>query len=158
VARDVAEAARKDSGVTGLLVLEDPQLRVAIALERAVPVEMVGLEVEEDRDAGSQLVDVFELEARQLADDPVVFAELPVQLRERAADVAGHGRLEHRPEQLAGRRLAVRAGDADQPGGQEPVAELDLTPDRDLARASTRHERGISRYARALDDEFDIIE
>ncbi len=119
---------------------------------------MVGLEVEEDRDAGPELVDVLELEARQLADDPVAFADLPVQLGERSADVAGDGRLEHRAEQLARRRLAVGAGDADQPGRQQPVAELDLAPNRDLARASSRHERGSSRHARALDDEFDIIE
>jgi hypothetical protein len=119
---------------------------------------MIGLEVEEDRDAGLEFVDVLELEARQLADDPVVFADLPVQVGERAAHVAGDRGLEHRAEKLARRRLAVGAGDADQAAGQEPVAELDLAPDRDLARASSRQERGISRHARALDDEFDIIE
>ena len=42
-----AEAARDD---LRLGTLEDAQLRVAIGLERAVPVEMVGLEVEQDGD------------------------------------------------------------------------------------------------------------
>ena len=51
--------------------LEDAQLRVAVGLERAVAVEVVGLEVEQHRDVAGELVHVLELERRQLADDPV---------------------------------------------------------------------------------------
>jgi hypothetical protein len=58
----------RDDGERG--ALEDAQLRGAIGVERAVPVEVVGLEVEKDGDVTSERVDVLELEARQLAHDP----------------------------------------------------------------------------------------
>ena len=53
-----------------LRALEDAQLRVAIGLERPMPVEMVGLEVEQDCDVARERHDVLELEARELAHDP----------------------------------------------------------------------------------------
>ena len=71
-ARHLAEPARHDRGVLRDLVLEDPELRVAVRLEAAVAVEVVGLEVEQHGDARPELVDVLELEARELADDPRV--------------------------------------------------------------------------------------
>ena len=49
--RDLAEAARDDRRVRFGLVLEDAELGIAVALERAVPVEVVGLEVEQHGDA-----------------------------------------------------------------------------------------------------------
>ena len=82
-----------------------------------------------------------------------------------AADVAGDldgasGRAEDRAEQLGRRRLPVRAGDADQvrAGGQQPIAELDLAPDGDAARAGAGDERRLGRYARALDHQFHPLE
>ena len=69
-----AEPARHDRDILGGLVLEDPQLGVAVALEGAVPVEVVGLEVEQHGDPRPKLLDVLELEARELADDPCVRA------------------------------------------------------------------------------------
>ena len=96
--------------------LEDAQLRVAVRLERPVAVEVVRLEVEQHRDLARELVDVLELERRELADDPVRGANGG----ERRADVSrdddvAAGGAEDRAEQLGGRRLAVRAGDADEP-------------------------------------------
>ena len=51
-ARHVAEPARHDGDVVAGLPLEDPELRVRVALERAVAVEVVGLEVQQDGDLG----------------------------------------------------------------------------------------------------------
>ena len=65
------EAARDDLRPRPL---EDAQLRVPVGRERAVPVEVVGLEVEQNGDVAGELVDVFELERGQLADDPVRLA------------------------------------------------------------------------------------
>ena len=62
------EAARHDLRARAL---EDAQLRVAVRLERAVPVEVVRLEVEQHGDVARELVHVLELERRQLADHPV---------------------------------------------------------------------------------------
>src|SRR5581483_9280269 len=96
--------------------------------------EVVGLDVEQDGDTRPQLVHVLELEARQLADDPAVGGEQPVERAQRPPDVAGDRRLaavrpEHRPEELARRRLAVRPGHAQERLLQDPEAELDLAPD-----------------------------
>ena len=60
--------------------LEDAQLRGAVGVERAVAVEVVRLEVEQHGDVAGELVHVLELEARELADDPV---------RARARDESG---------------------------------------------------------------------
>ena len=80
-ARNLAEAARDDGRVVLGLRLEDPELRVDVPLERAVPVEMVGLEVEEDGDARTQRLDVLELERGELADDPRVLGHAPDERR-----------------------------------------------------------------------------
>jgi len=116
-----AEAARHDLRPGPL---EDAQFRVAVGLEGAVPVEMVGLEVEQHGDTQAQALDVLELETGELADDPTVGVELTVEVADRPADIAGHlhlatGRAEDRAQKLGRRRLAVSAGDADQGVGKE---------------------------------------
>src|SRR6185312_13063202 len=110
---DSLEAAAAGDNL-GASPLEDSQLRVAVGLEGAVPVEMVRLEVEQHCDLAGQLVHVLELKARQLADDERARLDLAVEVGQRAADVSRGRRLEDRAEQLRGRRLAVRAGDADE--------------------------------------------
>ena len=85
-----AEPARHDRGVRGRLSLEDPELELRVVLERAVPVEVVGLEVEENGNARLQRVNVLQLERRELADDPRVRRRGADERRERAADVSGH--------------------------------------------------------------------
>ena len=69
-ARDLVEPDRHNGRVLLELVFEDAQLGGAVGLERAVAVEVVRLQVEQDRDARSELVDVLELETRELTDDP----------------------------------------------------------------------------------------
>ena len=135
------------------------------ASKRAVTVEVVGLEVEEHRDVARELVHVLELEARELADDRRAGLDLarrrPVSARPTfpATSTRRPAAREDRAEQLGRRRLPVRARDADQRvAGEQPVAELDLAPDRDAARTRSRGERRRSRHARALDDELDTLE
>jgi hypothetical protein len=67
---------RPDRHVVLGLVGEDPQLGLAVGLERPVPVEVVLLEVQEDGAIGRELVGVLELERRALADDRRVVAHL----------------------------------------------------------------------------------
>src|SRR5207302_7357683 len=87
-AGDYVEAARNDRDVRLGLVLEDAQLRVAIGVIRAVTIEVVRLQVQQDGDARPETVDVLELEARELAHDPRVARNRVVESRQRAADVA----------------------------------------------------------------------
>ena len=107
---------------------------------------------------------VFQLKARELADDRRVYVDLLGDVGQRPSDVPrdfdgpSRGAKDLR-EQLGRRRLAVRAGDADQRVPvQEPVAELDLTPDRHTARACGRGERRGTRNPRALDHELDTVQ
>src|SRR6185295_17933413 len=108
-------------------------------------------------------MDVLELEARQLAHDPGVSVERTVEARQRTADVARDrdrpiGGTEHRTEQLARRRLAVRAGDTDERVPQQAKAELDLAPDRDPTRPCSRRQRRFPGHARALDQQLDAVQ
>ena len=137
--------------------LEDAELGRAVGVEGAVPVEVVGLEVEKDGDVAGERVDVLELEARELAHDPRILGGSLGGLGERPPDVAGDldgtaGGTEDRAEQLGRRRLPIRAGDADEarPARQQSIAELDLAPDRDSARVRGCDERRLRRNARAL--------
>src|SRR5580765_236272 len=114
-----AEATRHDGEVGFRLVLEQAQLRGAIRVKRPVTVEVVGLEVEKDADARPEAVHVLQLEARKLADDPGVLFDCAVERSDWTANVAGDGHgpvccAEDRTQQLARRRLPVRAGDAEE--------------------------------------------
>src|SRR5439155_15372285 len=107
---------------------------------------------QEERDLARERGDALELKRRGLADDELALGVLPVEPGQRAADVARHRRAEHRAEELGRRRLPVRPRDTGEPHAQEPVAELDLGPDRDSALARRRDERILARNARRLDE------
>ena len=80
------------------------------------------------------------------------------ELAERGADVPGGAGAEHRAEQLGRRRLAVRAGDADDRVREQSRRQLDLAPDGDPALARRHDERRLARHARALDQHLDAVE
>ena len=157
-----AESARHDRGVRCALTLEDPELELRVVLERAVPVEVVGLQVEENGNARLQRVDVLELERRELADDPRVRRRRADQGRERTAHVSGHfdispGGAEDGAEELRRGRLPVRPGDAENRIRKESRAELDLAPDGQATRPRALHEHRLTRDSRALHDEIDPL-
>ena len=102
------------------LVEEDPLLGGQVAGEVAVPVEMVGRDVEQRRRARAKAIDRLELEARQLDDEDPVRRSVDHR-RERPPDVAADldgeaGAGEQRAGHRRGGRLAVAAGDADHRG------------------------------------------
>jgi hypothetical protein len=124
---------------------------------------VVRREVEEDSDPRSKLLDVLELEARELADDPGVLGKRAVEARQRAADVPRHGhrrsgRAKHRAEELARGRLPVRSGDAEDRVGEETRAELDLAPDGQPTLARGGRERGLRWNTRAFDEQVHAVE
>ncbi len=111
---------------------------------------MVRLEIDQHRDVARELVHVLELERRELADDPGRVADggewSPYVARD---DDIAPGGPEDRSEQLRRRRLAVRAGDADEACLREqPVAQLDLRPHLDPALVGCRDERRLAWDAR----------
>jgi hypothetical protein len=134
------EAARDDLRARPL---EDAELRARYASNVPVPVEVVGLEVERTATSHASVwtSSSWKLESSQTIHEPSRRNEGGIG--EGTTHVAGHldlpaGRAEDRAEQLGRRRLPVRAGDADQARArrQQPVAELDLAPDGDVARSA----------------------
>ena len=82
-------------------------------------------------------------------------ASIPVSA---PADVPRGRRAEDRAEQLRRRRLAVRAGDADELDAEQPEAELDLAPDGDPARPRDADEQLSAGHAGALHEHVDVVE
>ena len=110
---------------------------------------MVGRDVQEHADLRVEAIDVLELEAGELAHDPRVGIDV-LEARERAAHVAGHldgtpGGAEDLAEQLGRRRLAVRAGDAQDRIAEQPRAELDLAPHGNAMLARSGDDRRLRR-------------
>ena len=138
-ARHGAEAARDDGHVARALTRERPELRRGVRVERAVPIDVVRLEVRQHHDARPQRVDVLQLERRELADDPDAVVDRADEAAQRPPDVARHldgprGRLEDRAEERRRRRLPVRPRHPDDRVGEEPRAELDLRDHGHVAR------------------------
>ncbi len=137
-----------DVRVALALRAHDPALRVDVRLLRPVPVEMVGGQVQQDRDARMERLDEPQLERRRLDDEHVVaFAR---RQRERMADVAARDRVVAGRPQAGGdhpgrRRLAVRPGHGQVRDVTEPRPQLELTPDGDPGRRGPREDRGILR-------------
>ena len=123
--------------------LGESPLRRAVALERAVPVEVVGRDVRVDRDrrAARQR---RQLQLRQLDHDAMLRRQLRQALDERNPDVpAEHDRVrrvrcQDRGDQRRRRRLALRPGDTDRRRRAEAKEQVGL---RDEGRAVTRPRR-----------------
>ena len=70
---------RRDRDIVVALACEHPQLRAGVVLERAVAVEVVGLQVEQDRALGCEVDGVLELKRAALADDDRLRREAPAR-------------------------------------------------------------------------------
>ena len=139
-----AQALGRDRDVVVALVGEDLQLGLVVGGQRAVAVEVVAVEVEQDGGLGRERQRVLELEGRGLADDDGVGGRVAREAERGVGrtDVADDrdrdaGLAMQVPEQLDGRRLAVGAGDRDDLVGDAAPGELQLAEDGD-ARARGR--------------------
>ena len=134
------------------LVQEDPCLRVGVAREVAVTVEVVGREVEHRRHPWLERLDRLELERRDLGHHEAVDGERERVGGQRRPDVATD---QHRPrllgQQRAGegrrRRLAVRPGDGDRLGLHRAPAELQLADERHAPRPRRGQLGAVERHA-----------
>ncbi len=116
VAHHLGVVGEADGDVAGALVGEDPGLRRRVGRQRAVPVEMVGGEVEPRRGGAAEALGPGQAEARAL-DDEGVDVEVDGG-DERDVGVAGGdgahaGGLEHGDGEQRRRRLAVGPGDGE---------------------------------------------
>ena len=130
--------------------LEDAELRVDVPLERAVAVEVVGLEVEQDGDARAERLDVLELERRELADDPA----RPGRPSRRATSRAGRCCPATSTGRPAARKIAPRSsdvvvfpfvpGDAEDAGSASSRAPSSISLQTGIARVRAPATSGVS--------------
>ena len=133
--------------VADLLAGEDVLLGGDIARQIAMAIDMVGRDVEPHRDMGVEGLQQFELVGRQLQHVEAALAQRRQVERaaaDIAADLAAHAGLgEDMADQRRRRRLAVGAGDGDEPrlvlGARQ---QLDVADDR-LAGGARRGGHGM---------------
>ena len=137
----------------------DAALVGGVRVERAVPVDVVGREVEHDRGVRGDRRAPVELEARQLDGQHVVAGQDGVEQRQ--ADVAGGHRAQPGGGQHGGQhahrgRLAVGARHGE-PGGRalrpQPPGELDLADHLHAGRRGGDQQRRVGPPAGRGDDE-----
>src|SRR6185369_17551657 len=107
-----------------------PQLGREVFVHAAVPVQMVGRQVEHRRDMRVERRRMLELEARNLGDDEIVRLAAD-RVAQRVAEVtAGErpsaGRFEDRTDQAYGRALSVGSGNRHQRSSETVGGKLDL--------------------------------
>jgi hypothetical protein len=128
----------QDCEVPGGLTGEEPLLGLPVGGKAPMVVDMVCGHVQQNGDPGVERLGPLELEAAHLHDRPVRILR-PVNITDqRGADVPSDEDLLSRcTEDLADQgchgRLAVRSGDGDDRGRQEPRGEFKLAQHRDTA-------------------------
>ena len=131
-----------------------------------VPLQVVGLEVQDGGRVHLHRVHPVQLEARQFHGQHVIGGLVEHRLHHRASDVA-HGRglqacsLEDRGEHLRGGGLAIGAGDRqprdDTVGVLHAPGQLDLAPDRDATGSGLRQQGRTRAPARRGDHQVDVV-
>ena len=146
--------ARIDEPVARSLILRDAHLRVDVVPEAMiVAVEVVGRDIHQHPDVGTETVHAVELERTQLQHIPVVVAR-GHRVGEALADIAAQSHVQpgvahDLVDERRGGRLAVRSGDADAPRlAHVAPCEFDLGDDRNARRADFPHDGRRLGYAR----------
>ena len=149
--------------VVARLVREDARLGTGVLLETPVAVEVIGRQVETDRDPGPERRRELELETAHFDDVDHVRRRIFDLAAQRQADVSADESpvptgVEHPAAQRGGGRLALRAGDGDDPPAKPAGGHLDLADDRDAGGASAGDDRDPRRHARAQHDQIGRVE
>ena len=146
-----------DEGILRCLVLDDTHLRIDIILHlEVVTVQMVGCDVQEDGDIGTEVIHIIQLEGAEL-DDIILMRIFSHLQRQRITDIACETcivacLLEDMVDQTRGRRLTIRTRDTDHLRIGIPAGKLNLTDDVDSLLFDLHDHRSRIRDARTLDD------
>ena len=117
-----------------LLIPEDPRFGVAVGSQGAMPVEMVGGNVEHGGDVRPESPDGFKLEAGYLKHSYRILGRFLDQRNGRSANIAAHegGKTavsNHFTGQGRGCGLAVRTGNGNDPAGKKLGRQFDFSDD-----------------------------
>src|SRR5688500_2219220 len=125
-----------DRPIEHLLIFENVADRPDVIRGRGVMIQMVAFEIGDDGDAGTIMLDRFELEGVQVESDQVQLAAHFADAADRSAACARTDgpplrAFEHAGDEFGGGRFTVRAGDRDAQAKQVFRAEFKITEDRD---------------------------
>ena len=153
----------EDGVIGGSLVFENAFLGGKVLVEAAVAVEVVGSDVEHDRDFRMKGLDGLQLEAGDFEDVVGVVGGVGDQRNGGRPDVAADLRLVAAPaDDVAGQRggggFAVGAGDGDDVALQKTRGQLDFADDGNAHGARLRQLWNVGRHARADHDEVLLAE
>ena len=146
----------EDEGILVGLVLQDAELGIHILLHViVVAVQVVGGDVEQDGDVGTELIHVVELETAELDDIPVVVAHCHL-VGQASPDITRKTHvvactLEDVVDERCGGRLTVTTRDAHHLGVGVASGKLDFRDHGDTLFGNLAHHGRLGRYARALD-------
>ena len=155
---------RRERDVLGTLTREGLELGVAVGLQRAVAVEVVGLEVQQDRRLGRERQRVLELEGGRLADDDGAVQVLAGQRRVRRSrrcrrpGPAPRPRGGSAPSSSTVVVLPFVPVTAIDLGVDEPPGELELAHDRASRAAAPRRRPAPARARRGLHERRGPVE
>ncbi len=165
--RDVVDAgmahALEDLRLVEGVVGHPAAVREALA---RVPLEVVGLDVQNRGRVHGQGLGPVQLEAGQLHGEDVVGGLVQDGFHHRTSDVAHRagletGREQHRLEHLGGGGLAIGTGDGEPRHGTvgllQTPRQFDLAPDRDAARGGLGQQRRRRTPTRGGDDQVDVV-
>src|SRR5581483_9601694 len=149
--------------VGGILVLEDALLGGDVGFHAAVPVEVVGSDVEHDSSFRMEGLNGLKLEAGDFEHVVGVGGGFGYKRNCRGADVAADQRLPSAPgDDLAGEGsgggLSVGAGDGDDVALKKARGELDLADDRNAALAGLSEQRDVAGNAGTDHDQVLLLE
>ena len=161
IASDAGSSALSTAQSAADLVLEDPRLGRGVLLDAGVPIEVVGREIEQHRDPRMERLDRSRAESCWPRSRESCSRSKPRPARSarcrccRRPARRARRRLEHPAGQRRGGRLALGAGDRDDPSGQPARRQLELADDRRRRRRAPRRSpadaparRGSSRSDR----------
>ena len=146
----------EDEGILIGLVLQDAELGIHILLHIVVvAVEMVGSDVEQDGDIGTELIHIVELETAEFDDIPVIVTRSHL-IGQALTYVACQAHviacaLEDVVDERCGGSLTITTRDTHHLGIGVASGKLNLRDYRNALLGNLAHHGRLGRYARALD-------
>ncbi|OPZ92183.1 MAG: hypothetical protein BWY73_00909 [candidate division TA06 bacterium ADurb.Bin417] len=134
------------------LVFENPELGLPVRAEVRIAVQVVGGDVEQQREFRPEALDPLQLETAHLQDHRVGCGQAVNYRDEGGPDVAREdhrpaGRFQHVAQQGNHGTLAVGPGDRQDRGRAETVGQFQFAPDRDAALKGGLDRPALGRHA-----------
>ena len=147
-----------DGNVRGCLIFKNPEFRRAIRFHVGIPVEVVGAEIQPDRNLRMECPDRLELEGAHFKNHHIQLVAGAHCRRERQADISARHRahpagFQHVGGQFCCRRLSVGSGDGDGRARAFFGGKLKLSQNGNIFCGDVPHQRDRRIDARAENSE-----